>query len=292
MQPIQVYNSTFKFKKKPDVPISKVVAFDLDETLGSFGSLDVLWRGLIQLKKENPGTPFKETQDNFDRLLDLYPEFLRTGILPILRLLSMKKQAGKCDGVFIYTNNQCPPSWTEMIVNYLSKKTNCVEPLFDKLVLAFKLQTRPLETLRTSHEKLSRDLIRCIVLPTDTEIFFVDNTFYSGMKTKRVYYVQPKDYFHGLSISEIVQRISSVYKEPAFWNQWFNGFYHEEPQLTQWMKDENAIIAKKMMYHLQDFFVLTTMRTTNKQRTQKIRSRFYKKMTERSKNATIKKRGY
>jgi hypothetical protein len=288
MQQTQIYNSRFKFKKKPDQPISKVVAFDLDETLGSFGSLDVLWRGLIQLKRENPATPFKETQEYFDRLLDLYPEFLRTGILPILRLLTIKKQAGKCDGVFIYTNNQCPPSWTEMIANYLSKRANSVEPLFDKLILAFKLKNRPLETMRTSNDKLYSDLIRCAMLTTDTEILFMDNTYYSGMKTKRIYYVQPKAYFHGLSISETMSRISSVYKEPAFWNRWFDGVYHAESPSPQWMKDEDSIVAKKMMYHLQEFFLLSTVRPTNKQKTQKIYGRFSKKMADRAKNMTVK----
>jgi hypothetical protein len=288
MQQTHIYNSTFKFKKKPDQLISKVVAFDLDETLGSFGSLDVLWRGLIQLKREKPGTPFKETQEYFDRLLDLYPEFLRTGILPILRLLSIKKEAGKCDGVFIYTNNQCPPSWTEMIANYLSKRANSATPLFDKLILAFKLKNRPLETMRTSNDKLYSDLIRCAMLTTDTEILFMDNTFYPGMKTKRVYFVQPKAYFHGVSVSEIMRRIASVYKESTFWNRWFEGVYHTESPSPQWMKDEDTIVAKKMMYHLQEFFLLTTVRPPNKQKTQKIYGRFSKRMADRAKNMTVK----
>ena len=39
----------------------KVIVFDLDETLGSFVDLEILWHTML----------FDHTQDNFNRLMDL-----------------------------------------------------------------------------------------------------------------------------------------------------------------------------------------------------------------------------
>ena len=54
---------------------TKVVVFDLDETLGSFADLYILWGGIKQTWSDC---------DTFYELLELYPEFLRYGILTIL----------------------------------------------------------------------------------------------------------------------------------------------------------------------------------------------------------------
>jgi hypothetical protein len=67
----------------------KVIVFDLDETIGSFADLEILWTALGELDC------FKQTQESFNRLLDLYPEFLRYGILNILDFLQYKKQNGR-----------------------------------------------------------------------------------------------------------------------------------------------------------------------------------------------------
>ena len=69
----------------------KVIVFDLDETIGSFYDLELLWRGLHIYKNKNDYV-FDNTQENFNKLLDLYPEFLRYGILNILDFLKFKKQ--------------------------------------------------------------------------------------------------------------------------------------------------------------------------------------------------------
>ena len=59
-------------------PPKKVVIFDLDETLGSFADLYILWGGIKQV---NPDC------DSIEEILDLFPEFLRFGILIILEYL-------------------------------------------------------------------------------------------------------------------------------------------------------------------------------------------------------------
>jgi uncharacterized membrane protein len=63
--PIQIYkgNSFLKSNKKS----KKVIAFDLDETLGSFADLELLWKLICKIPNINI---------QFNELLDIYPEFL------------------------------------------------------------------------------------------------------------------------------------------------------------------------------------------------------------------------
>jgi hypothetical protein len=67
----------------PPIASSKVVVFDLDETLGSFGDLFLLWSGIRHFYPEF---------NQLDALLDIYPEFLRNGILSILSFIHQKKK--------------------------------------------------------------------------------------------------------------------------------------------------------------------------------------------------------
>jgi hypothetical protein len=206
-------------KPKP----SKVVVFDLDETLGSFSDLFLLWSGIRH---------YYPTFDKFTELLDIFPEFLRYGILSILSFLDQKKKTKECDKIFIYTNNKCAPSWASLITTYLHNKitiyspsiehnTGIEIPLFDKIIGAFiplKNSTkfgRVSETSiqnRTTNKKTYSDLIHCTMLPKNTEICFIDDTEYVKMKHDKIYYIQPKAYFHTLSVSEMIERLQEKYK--------------------------------------------------------------------------------
>ena len=66
----------------------KVLVFDLDETLGSFIDLEILWRAIHRCAPSIKNVP------EFFEVLELYPEFLRYGILPILEYLNQKKKNG------------------------------------------------------------------------------------------------------------------------------------------------------------------------------------------------------
>ena len=83
---VQIYKGKYFLKPKYK-QVSKVIAFDLDETLGSFIDLDILWRTLKGLEKQY------DIEVDFNKLLDLYPEFLRYGILSILEFLYQKKKS-------------------------------------------------------------------------------------------------------------------------------------------------------------------------------------------------------
>ena len=72
----------------PNTTKIKAIVFDLDETLGHFSNL----REISETIEELMQRPLKQME--FDELLNLYPEFLRPGILTILEFLYYKKTQG------------------------------------------------------------------------------------------------------------------------------------------------------------------------------------------------------
>lgn len=245
-----------KYKKVP-----KVIAFDLDETLGSFMYLEILWNILVSINSNL-------NQYFFNKLLDLYPEFVRYGIIPILEYLYQKKLSGECSHIYIYTNNQCSQIWTEMICNYFNYKLNIPEdtPLFDKLILAFKINDIPVELSRTTHDKTHSDFIRCTLMPKPTQICFVDNSYFPNMKHERVYYIQPRLYEHNLSFDEIIQRITKAnlgidIDISSFVNVLENNFSNA---IKKQSRNYDIFVAQKIMYHIKDFFYLTKRKIRTK----------------------------
>jgi hypothetical protein len=226
---------------------SKNITFDLDETLGSFGELYLLWRKIDPLIP----TPM-EKKDVFRELLDLYPEFLRPGIHSILEFLYQKKRMGACSYIFLYTNNQCSSEWIDFIIQYFEQN---MPNLFDQTVCAFKINHQRIEPLRSSHNKIYGDLIRCTLLPKNSEICFVDNTFHSKMVHDRVYYIQPKSYQHGLSGEEIIHRFMTnwkMFKIPHM-EEWINF-----PSFNKLKSIDSLAVSQKIMYHLKEYFLFST----------------------------------
>jgi hypothetical protein len=241
----------------------KSVVFDLDETIGSFGELYILWQGVY--------ASFQNTNENhnmdiiFKKLLDLYPEFLRHGILNILEYLYTKKVSGECSKVFLYTNNQCyglnNSKWLSFIIGYIhSKICSQKKVLFDKIICAFKINNQIIEPLRTTHIKTYSDFIRCSLLPKYAEICFIDNTYYNKMLNDRVYYIQPRSYHHMLSKKEIIDRFTNQFIYPsldyAFVVDWFSKKYIDSQNPVNLSLD--IIVSQKIMYHLKEFFLLST----------------------------------
>ena len=95
---------------------SKVVVFDLDETLGYFLEFGMLWETIITYVNNDK----IQNQNIFNNLLDLYPEILRPNMIPVFKYLKHMKEKNKCDDIMIYTNNQGPKSWAIMIKNYIN----------------------------------------------------------------------------------------------------------------------------------------------------------------------------
>lgn len=260
-------------KKKHRRTFPRAVVFDLDETLGSFSDLRTLWEALQD--KTNKYYPV-----DFNKLLDLYPEFIRYGIIYILEMIYKRKQDGVCDGLYIYTNNQCSIGWVTLITNYFNYKLKLHNQLFDKIIYAFKIDNKRVEPFRTSHSKTSRDFINCTMMPKNTEICFIDNSNYSEMKTDRVYYIQPRSFFHSLSTKQIIDRFmrSDLCREikdcreiTSFLHFFFdskNSIHDENNSLEKQEKD--IIVAQKIMFHIKEFFIVTEIVEKTRRKKQKL----------------------
>lgn len=260
-----VYMKVYKGKNlsKNSVKYKKVIVFDLDETLGSFVDLEILWRKVHEF----------DPSIKFHQVLDIYPEFLRYGILYILDFLYQMKKNGQCDNIYIYTNNQCSPLWVKQITQYFNYKIQCPDELFDKIVYAFKVNHRPVELWRTTHSKTYEDFIKCTLLPKSTEICFVDNTYFIKMNHKRVYYIKPYSYHHSLSVKDIVDRFVNVYPYPQqkpYIQTLLKEHFMENGQsydtMTRYVSnvDIDRLVAQKMLYHIKEFLFLSKKSRTRK----------------------------
>jgi hypothetical protein len=176
----------------------RVVVFDLDETLGYFTEYGVFYELLCNYKK----IALQQRQYVFNKLLDLFSEVLRPNIFSVLKYLVTKKKNGMCSEVIIYTNNQGPKDWINLIKGYIHSKLNY--NLFDRVIGAFKINGRVEEICRTTNDKTKGDLIRCAKLPKKTHICFIDDVYYESMDD--VYYIKLTPYIYNISINVMVNR--------------------------------------------------------------------------------------
>ena len=291
----------------------KVIALDLDETIGCFTDLYTIWNILkIQYPNldqrrvesahqcgENIDKLWKTKQILFNKLLSLYPEFLRYGILSILEYLHHKILSFECNKIYIYTNNQCIfPEWISLIISYLNKQVGAISySIFETPICAFKINNQIVEKSRTTNEKTHADFIHCTMLPETTEICFMDDKEHVRMKHERIYYIQPPPYYHSLNKETIISRFfnSKLYelcfkksdmnaivnsnmttKTPLMqkMEKYLNvyGHYSNKQDVFENMDDEkivafNSDVHKRVFYLIKEFFLLST----KKQKTEKHR---------------------
>lgn len=245
---IIVFLILFMVRKGP-----KIVVFDLDETLGHFSQLGLFWDGLESILN------IKLTDDDMITLLDTYPEYVRPNIIPILKYLKLQKQKGLCDKVMIYTNNQGPKTWANSIKKYFESKLNY--KLFDKTIGAFKVGSKRIEILRTTHDKTVNDFFKCTKLPKDSQICFLDDQYHPEMIGDNVYYIHLKPYKYTLFTDEILERFfkCSLKKHVKNDNEFRNNMTrHMKGYTATYKSDEeheiDKIISKKIIEHLQNFF--------------------------------------
>ena len=180
---INIYKgNSFNLKRNQKTP--KAIVFDLDETLGDFAYLYTLWQGIKEfIKKKNINL-----QNIFNELLDLFPEFLRCGILIVLNYIKEKKNKNKLKNLFIYTNNRClDRDWIKNISAYFDYKLE-TQNLFDKAVCAFKIDNQIID-INQKHEKNINYLINCTIIPKNTEICFIKSMFCCPEKGKSTHSV-------------------------------------------------------------------------------------------------------
>ena len=266
---------------------SKIVVFDLDETLGYFMELGMFWDALNGYIN-NKNLKIKIDQELFNNILDLYPEFLRPNIKGILNYLKHKKEKNHCDKLMIYTNNQGPMEWAKFIMNYFENKIDY--KIFDQIIGAFKIQGKRVELCRTTHMKTHNDFIKCTKVPENTQICFLDDVFYPGMSNEKIYYINIKPYIHDLDFNEMITRFLESDLEIKIEDQ----LYFRDYILT-FMKKYNyiyikknievqnidVILSKKILQHLHLFFKMKPIGSNNK--THRIIKR-YKKLNKTLKN--------
>ena len=238
---------------------SKIVVFDLDETLGYFMELGMFWDALKAYIKYKQ---LKITMDQslFNDILDLYPEFLRPNITGILNYLKDKKEKNHCGKLMIYTNNQGPIEWAKYIIKYFENKINY--KIFDQIIGAFKIQGKKVEVCRTTHMKTHKDLIKCTKIPEDTQICFLDDVYYPDMSNEKIYYINLKPYVHDLGFDDMITRLlkSDILspEDPtscrAFMMTFLKKFNYIYVSKTAETQQIDKILSKKILQHLQIFF--------------------------------------
>jgi len=241
--------------------IYKIIVFDLDETLGYFVEFGIFWSALESYLKYI-SSKIRLDQPYFNEMLDLYPEFLRPNIINILNYLKNKKEEQKCHQIMIYTNNQGPKIWANMIKNYFDAKINY--HLFDKIIGAFKVNGNIIEVCRSSNYKTYKDFIHCTKIPQNTQICFIDDAYYPEMAHDNVYYINIKAYTHSLAYNIMIKRLldSKILNseitnrlECQEYIQTFMGrvmYEHNFKSKQELMIDK--IISKKILGHLETFF--------------------------------------
>lgn len=284
----------------------KIVVFDLDETLGSFGQF-----GSFCMLLDDYYNDDNKAYSIFNELLDLYPEYPRPYILNVLRYLLQKKKDGKCKAVMIYTNNQGERAWVEHIKTYFETKLK--SKIFEQIISAFKVDGKIVEVNRTTHDKTIDDFFRCTKLPKDIEICFVDDLFHPKMEDENVYYIHVKGYKHYLPSSVIIKRflnsnLAKDFKNNETEREKFTDFMMSRLNYNTAEKDEDdqemdVIISKKMLEHMKNFFKedkdsskangneyddITTTKTSVGDVKKNIKSKSFKKKQTR-KNRTMKK---
>ena len=232
----------------------KIVVFDLDETLGCFAELGMFWESL----KYVLGNEYT-SQEDFNRLMLLFPEFTRPNIIEVLKYLVKKRKRKECYKIMIYTNNQGPRSWAQMITKYFDNQVD--DKVFDKIIAAFKVRGKAVELCRTSHEKSVDDLIRCTKVPRNTQICFLDDQHHPMMEDNNVYYINVKPYTHSMRFEVMANRFYDNthidMKKSDFVKQtvdFMNRYSYTVTPKSKMEQDVDQVITKQIMFHLEDFF--------------------------------------
>jgi hypothetical protein len=257
--------------KKMQPPKTKIVVFDLDETLGYFTEISMFWDALENFYGHNL------FQDRFFEMVDVFPEVFRPEILTILDTLHKRKT---CHKLFIYTNNQGPKSWVTMISDYLNYKNGY--RVFDQIIAAWKIRGKQIEPKRTSHDKSIADLLSCTNSPATAEICFIDDLYHPLMDTDNVYYINIKPYRVSIPFAEMatryyeavlrtstpIQKNEFVTHIVAFMKQ-YNYMVLKKSEAEEKV---DRIVSKQLLANLDEFLKNTRNLSTRKKRSRRVKT--------------------
>ena len=139
-----------------------------------------------------------------------------------------------------------------------------------------KINGKKIEVCRTSHDKTYSDLVKCTKIPSNSEVCFLDDNFFSGMSNDNVYYINIKPYVHNLKFNDMIERFikSEIGKElikenetDKFTNimtQDFKAYNLNFVNKNDKEYDIDKILGKQIMSHLQIFFNKSLKNKTKK----------------------------
>ncbi len=179
--------------------------FDLDETIGYFSQLSVIWKVLnkiqIMTKKSELG------QIQFNKLINNFQGILRPKIVEVFKFLIQNKEDN--EKIILYTNNQVGKRWVILIKNYLEDVLNST--LFDFLIYPYLINGKIIEELRTTSTKTQNDLLRCTNLPSNTKICFIDDKYYPNLgESAQVHFIKLDPYIYKIPWPRMLQRIDEL----------------------------------------------------------------------------------
>jgi hypothetical protein len=276
--------------------MSTYIIFDLDETLGHFTQLGILWESIQHVYKKNLN------QSYFNCICDLYPHFLRPSILTILRYLKNVKKKNKNLKIIVYTNNQGPKSWCNYIINYLENKIKY--KLFDQIVYAYKINGRQIELNRTTHNKTYTDIKNCIQCLSYDKICFIDDQFHPGMKNNNIYYINVKPYIYNYELqdlydiftestcNELICNNLHIVDREKFHNNiknYMNTYNFTSKNMIESELKLDKTISKKILYHLHKFMKLYLKKPNHKKSLKKNNKNNNKINNKSDKNTNHKK---
>lgn len=255
----------------------KIVVFDLDETLGSFVELGMFWDAINRILGH-------QKKEHFFEVIDLFDEFLRPKILKILKYIIDRRRDKSCNKIMIYTNNQGPKSWAQMISKYFDKKLKT--KVFDQIIAAFKVRGERVELCRTSHGKSTTDLFKCTRIPKNTKICFLDDVYHEDMDTENVFYINVQPYRYSIPYAEMAIRYYEEFNPNIPYGDFITSvedhmerYGHDVIPKSKKEIDADNVISKQIMIHLEEFFKVSNRKTLKKRRrkgrkTRKSRSKF------------------
>ena len=171
--------------------MTKVIVFDLDETIGHFMQISELdWKLKRYFGKDI-------TKKHFFKILDIFPEVFRPNIFNIFRYLHRMKEYNKKNNkekikIMIYTNNTGCRMWANRIKSDIEKSINY--KLFDRTICAWKVDGQIIEKHRTGYDKKYFDLLRCGHLKKRDKIIFLDDSFFPKMMNPQLTYLHVTPY--------------------------------------------------------------------------------------------------
>ena len=176
----------------------KYIVFDLDETLGYFTELSIIWNCLKTIMNLH-------TEKQFHQLCKVFEsDFFRPGIFRTMAYLRDNKNRAK---VILYTNNNGSIGWLKMILSYIEKKVGA-PGLFDTIVPGYNPHG-PANQMRSSYNKTYDEIRRCANIPADAKIIFFDDQEHPAMLHKNITYIRVKPFVHSLTTNYVLNKLGN-----------------------------------------------------------------------------------